>query len=403
VSFFDDEEGGPPRPAAVSGRGPTDAGEHSPSTETGRHSPSARIPRSASTPRPASRRTRTSPPRAGLGGVDHQTAVRRRIAAGVGVAVLIVVVLLINGCLKSGAEEALMDYNREAGQLVQESDQQVSAPLFKALAGASSESPLNVEVQVNQLRMQAQSQAARARALSVPGQMQAAQRNLTLTLDLREEALAKVAGLVRTALGGQGKQASTQIAGAMEMFLASDVVYSQRVAPLIQQALVAGGVHGQSTAGSQFLPNLGWLDPSTVQQRLIGHSAGSSTSGPVAPGTHGSALTGVSVGATTLEAPPALNHISGGSNPTFTVSVEDSGSNSETNVGVEVTVTAGGKQYKRVKTINKTEPGVTSKVDIPVEGVPLETAARVTVYVQAVPGETNLENNKGSYLAVFGK
>jgi hypothetical protein len=328
--------------------------------------------------------------------------VRRRIAAGVAVVAVIVVVLLINGCLKSGKQEALKTYNREAGQIVQESDQQVSSPLFKALASASGESPLNVEAQVNQLRMTAQSQAAHAKGLSVPGEMQDAQRNLTLVLDLRAEALAKIANLVRTALGGQGKQASAEIAGAMEMGLASDVVYSQRVAPLIQQALAAGGVTGENTAGTQFLPNLGWLEPSTVEQRLTGKSSGSTQSSQVAPGTHGSALTGVSVGSTTLEAEPALNHINAGTNPTFTVAVEDSGSNSETDVDVEVSVSAGGKTYKAVKAIAKTEPGVTSKVNVPVEGVPLEAAARVTVYVRPVPGETNLENNKGTYLAVFG-
>jgi hypothetical protein len=329
--------------------------------------------------------------------------VRRRIAAGVGVVALIVIVLLIDGCLKSGKEEALKTYNREASQVVQESDQQVASPLFKALASAASEPPLNVEGQVNQLRGQAQAQATRAKGLSVPGGMEAAQRNLTLVLDLRAEALAKIASLVRTALGGQGKQASADIAGAMEEALASDVVYSQRVAPLIQQALAAGGIHGQSTASTLFLANLGWLDPSTVEERLTGKSSGSAPSGQIAPGTHGSALTGVSVGATTLEAPPALNHVSGGANPTFTVAVEDSGSNSETDVQVEVAVTAGGKQYKRVKTIAKTEPGVTSKVNVPVEGIPLEAAARISVYVQPVPGETNIENNKGTYDAVFGQ
>jgi uncharacterized membrane protein len=111
----------------------------------------------------------------------------------------------------------------------------------------------------------------------------------------------------------------------------------------------------------------------------------------------------VSVGSTTLEPSPALNHISGGSNPTFTVKVEDSGSDPETDVKVEVSVDAGGKQYKASHVIDKTEPGATASVDIPVEGVPEEAAARITVYVQPVPGETNAENNKGTYLAVFGK
>ena len=75
----------------------------------------------------------------------------------------------------------------------------------------------------------------------------------------------------------------------------------------------------------------------------------------------------MSVGSTALEPSPALDHISGGSNPTFTVKVEDSGSNPETGVKVEVSVTAGGKQYKASHVINKTEPGATANVDIPVE------------------------------------
>jgi hypothetical protein len=33
--------------------------------------------------------------------------------------------------------------------------------------------------------------------------------------------------------------------------------------------------------------------------------------------------------------------------------------------------------------------------------VPVGAAATVVVYVQPVPGETNLENNKGTFLAVF--
>jgi hypothetical protein len=330
--------------------------------------------------------------------------VRRRIAAGVGVVALIVIVLLIDGCLKSGKEAALKKYNGEVGQLVGESDQLAAHPLFTTLAGASGEQPLNVQQKVNELREVAQKQAEQAKRLSVPSEMQTAQRNLTLALDLREEALGKIAALVPQALGGKGKQASTLIAGAMEMFLASDVVYSQRVAPLIQQALAADGIHELSTAATQSLENLGWLEPSTVEERLTGKSSGSTPSGQIAPGTHGSALTGVSVGSTNLEpeSTGTLNHISGGANPTFTAMVEDSGSNTETNVTVEVTVTSGGRAYKNSRTIAKTEPGVTSKVSVPVEGVPAG-AGRIAVYVKPVPGETNLENNKGTYLAVFAQ
>jgi hypothetical protein len=371
LSFFDDDEGGEPRPAAA-------------------------------TSRTRAQPQRRRPPQTGPAHDRHAMMVRRRIAAGAGVVLLIVIALVVNGCLKSGRESALKEYNRNAGLLIQESDQQVSRPLFETLAGASGKSPLDVEQEVNQLRLLAQTQATHAQSMSVPGEMQSAQRNLLLTFDLRSEGLAKIANLVPTALGGQGKQPSTYIAGAMELFLTSDVIWSQRVAPLIQQALASDGIHEASTTGTQFLPNLGWLEPNVVLARLTGQAASSTPSSQIAPGTHGSALIGVSVGSTTLEPSPTLNHVSGGANPTFTVKVEDSGSNPETGVKVEVSVTAGGKQYKASHVINKTEPGATSSVDIPVEGVPQNSAARITVYVQPVPGETNTENNKGTYLAVFG-
>jgi uncharacterized protein with FMN-binding domain len=326
--------------------------------------------------------------------------VRRRVAVGVGVVLLIVIILIVNGCLKSEKQQGLKNYNRNVSQIARESDERVSRPFFETLSGAGAKSSLSVEVQVDQLRILAQSLANRAGSLSVPGEMTGAQRNFTLTQNLRVEGLTKVAAQLPTALGAQGKQAIALIAGDMEIFLASDVIYSQRVAPLIQQTLASNGVHGVATASSHFLPNLGWLDPTTAEGRITGK--GASASAPVT-GNHGSALKGVSVGPTTLEAEPTLNHITGGGSPTFTVQVENSGEAAETNVKVNVAVTVSGKQITASHVIEKTEPGKTASVDIPVTGIPLGAAAKIEVNVEAVPGENDLENNKGTFLAVFEK
>jgi hypothetical protein len=337
--------------------------------------------------------------------LDQRTVMQRRlIAVGIGVVVLILIIVLVSGCLKSEKQTALKEYNRDAGQIAHESDETVSGPLFSALGGAGSKSALNVEVQIDQLRIQAQTVASHARGLSVPAEMAGAQRALLLAQDLRAEAVTKVAALAPTALGGggQSKEAITKIAGDMELFLASDVIYSQRVAPLIQQALSAAGVRGLSTATSHALPNIGWLDPNTVQSRITGQPASSSTAA-VQPGNHGSALKEVSVGTNKLEAEPTLNHITGGSNPTFTAAVENSGEFEEHNVKVDVTVTAEGKQFRASHVIEKTEPGKTANVDIPVAGVPIGVAAKVELSVEGVPGENDLENNKGVFLAVFEK
>jgi len=348
--------------------------------------PAARAPRAPQRPRPR------QPQSAGAGDAydEHTVMVRRRVAAGVGVVALIVIVLIINGCLNSQKTQALKEYAHSVSTIAAESEQQVSHPLFVALSGASAKSALDAE-----------KQATQAKGLSVPGAMSSAQRYLLLTLDLRAEGIEKVAGQLRTALGGQAKQASTLIAGDMENFIASDVVYSQRVVPLIEQTLKSAGVAGQTVAASHFLPNIGWLEPSTAESRITGQAASSSQSTALT-GHHGSALKTVTVGPTALEPEPALNHISGGSNPTFTVGVEDAGEFNETNVKVNVNITAGGKQFAASGTVAKTEPGKTANASVTVTGVPLGSAAKVQVSIEPVPGETNHEGTKGTYLAIFG-
>jgi hypothetical protein len=326
--------------------------------------------------------------------------VRRRMAAGVAVVLLIVIVLVINGCLKSQKTQSLKDYNSAVSTIAQESETQVARPLFTELTGASGKSAIDVQQQINQLRLQAQKIDEHAKGLSVPGEMAEAQRDLLLALDLRVEGITKVAALVPTALGGQNKQANTQIAGDMEIFLASDVVYSQRVAPLVQQALGGNGIHELTTPPSRFLPNIGWLEPNTVLARLSGQASSTPTGQPVT-GNHGSALISTSVGTNTLAPEPTINHVSGGGSPTFTVTVENSGEFKESNVKVDVTVTAGGKQYKASHVINQTQPGAKVNVEIPVTGIPLAVAAKIQVNIEGVPGENDLENNKSTYLAIF--
>jgi hypothetical protein len=323
------------------------------------------------------------------------------VLAVVGALVLIAIVVLIASLVSGSNREAVESYGRSVSSIIKESNEQVSTPFFQALSGASTAGHGSVEERIDELRADAEGQAARAQRLSVPGGLEPAQRNLLLSLGMRSEGLAKIRNLIAPALGGGSESATAykQIAGAMELFLSSDIIYSQRVAPLIGEALSAHGASGQTLASSRFLPNLGWLETATVTARLSGHQASGATAA-LAPGTHGNALVGVSVGATTLTA-GELNHISGGPNPTFTAKVENTGESAESDVKVDVAVQAGGKQYSAYNIAPQTTPGHPVSVEIPVEGVPLNTSAKVEVYVEPVPGETDFENNKATYEATF--
>lgn len=326
--------------------------------------------------------------------------VRRRIAAGVGVLLVIAIVLIVNAIIQGAKTSALEQYNRDANQIGRESQQQVFDPLFAALVGAGGKPEINVDQQINELHSTAQAMLAHADRMSVPGEVAEAQRNLLLALELRAEAVSKVSRLLHDVLGSQSKSASGHLAGAMEMLLASDVIWSQRVAPLTQEALSAAGLHNLSTSGSRSLPNTGWLSPETALSRITGKSA-AEASGQVAPGTHGDAFTSLAVGGTALQAEPALNPLAGGSSPTFTVTFQNTGENPETDTKVLVSVTAGGKTVTGSHTVPKTEPGQTVTAEVPVSGITTGVAAKVEAKVEKVPGETNLENNKASYLAIF--
>ncbi len=331
----------------------------------------------------------------------HALVVRRRLLAGAVVVVVILVVVLIAGLVGGGGSEEAETYAHNVSALIKESDEDVGSPLFQAISGAGAAQRGSVEQRINELRFVAEEEQKKATAMSVPEKLVAAQRDLELVLDLRAEGLTKVGAHISPALGGGTESASDykRIAGAMQTFLASDILYSQRVAPLIDAALSADGVNGQEVASTQFLPNLGWLEPGTLTARISGQTAGAG-SGALTPGTHGSTLESVSVGSNQL-VPGEANHVSGGPNPTFTVKVLDDGENRESDIKVDVSVTAAGKLYSSYNIIAKISPGQDQDLEVPIEGVPLNTVAKVEVYVEPVPGETDLENNKAAYEVTF--
>jgi hypothetical protein len=149
------------------------------------------------------------------------------------------------------------------------------------------------------------------------------------------------------------------------------------------------------------VPNLGWLDPATVSQRIVGHATGG-TGGSTActSGLCGHALTSVSVGGTTLSPGTTVNNITSGQ--PFTLQVQNGGSQNEFGVGASIKVEGAGTPITATKTINETMAGQTISVVIPLaQSPPKNTPVRVVASVASVPGEKNTANNSLTYLAVF--
>jgi hypothetical protein len=341
------------------------------------------------------------PPREPVRRPDRQTA-RVRQAVGIGVIALFIIVIAlgVKGCVSSQKENSLKAYNRDVTSVITSSDRDVGQALFKLL-GSGSQQGQDLQVQVNQLRLAADEDARRARNFDVPDDMKAAHDKLLLTLDLRADGLRKIAADLPTALGrGQPAQnAVSRIAGNMQYFLASDVVYKARVAPLIKEALDDDGVTGQRIPDSQFMGNVGWLSAPFVAQR-IGASAGAPNQ-PPAPGLHGHGLTSVAVGDNTLQPGGVVNRVPATGRVTFHVTFQNQGDNDENDVRVTVTVRGSGKTMTARKTVAQTKAGSPSEVDIPLGQTPPIGTATVQVVVAAVRGEQKTDNNRQSYTVIF--
>jgi hypothetical protein len=328
----------------------------------------------------------------------------------VGALVLLLLIFGVKGCLDSRKERALKDYNREVTAIVSSSNEQVSEPFF-ALLSQPTTAANELEQGINEYRAVADQDAQRTRSLDVPDEMAAAHRNLELVMNLRAEALRKTADRVAAAKadGEDNRQSAeaavSQIAGQMGALFASDVIYSQRVAPLIKQALDDNDISGQSIATSTFVPTIAWLDKDQVAGRLGAQRAGGGrgASSEPAPGTHGHGLESTTVAGVTLQPGGGANRVAAGSNLAFTIKFANQGENDETDVRVIVRVRAPSvKTISVAKTVNLTKSKTSSTVAIPLTTAPpIGTPVTVEVEVRAVPGEKVVDNNKSTYTVLF--
>ena len=334
---------------------------------------------------------------------DPATARQRQLILGGGALLLFVLlVVLVSSCQGSRKERALKDYNRSVTELATDSDK-VGTDFFAALDAASAGN--DVEVRVNQLRLTADELVKRVDGLEVRSEMARAQSSLQLVLNLRSQGLRKIGDKLPSALvtGRDNAQsvetALGQIAGQMQQFLASDVIYSQRTAPYIRDALSDADVTGQQVYKSRFLPSLGWLDKNAIADRLGSQRAGGGTgaSENPAPGLHGHSLESVSVGPKALTPGQGTTSIPARPTPSFVVKLSNGGDFDEREVVVRISLRGNGKTISQKKTIAQTKSKGDATVTIPLGAAPAAGAATLTVTVGAVPGEEGTENNKQTF------
>lgn len=316
---------------------------------------------------------------------------RRGLALGGGLVLLILLVLGVKGCLDARANRELSDYARNVTQIVEET-QQTSKSFFGKLEDPGNLSVTDFVDQVNADRSAIDTYRDRIDGLGTPGDMSNAQSNLELAYQLRANAMGEIADKMPTALGDAGAdKAMTGIAKQMQKLLAADVIYEQVVRPEVDGVLASNGISDSDLPKSTFLPGEKWLEESTVSDALGGISG---AAGTATPGVHGTELSGVSVnGSELIEGAPVT--VSGEEGVEVEVEVQNQGESTES--GIPVSVTAGGNTVEgEIDEIAVGEIGTTTILLTPTPSgeVTLE------VEVEPVPGEQVTENNEGTYTLI---
>jgi hypothetical protein len=313
---------------------------------------------------------------------------RRALALGGGLVLLILLVLGVKGCLDARANRELSDYARDVSQIVGETEQ-TSKAFFGRLEDPGNLSVTEFTDQVNADRSAMDTYATRIDELGAPGDMSRAQQNLELTYQLRAAAMDEIAEKLPTALGDRGAEpAMAAVAKQMQKLLAADVIYEQVVRPEVDGVLAANGVSGNDLPKSPFLPDEKWLGEDAVADALGGISG---ATGAASPGTHGLGLGTVSVnGSELVEGAPVT--VSGEEGVEVEVTVQNQGESTESGITVSVTVdgnTVSGE-------IDEVAAGEEATVGIPLTPAP-SGEATLEVEAEPVAGETVTENNEATY------
>jgi hypothetical protein len=340
--------------------------------------------------------------------------VRRGIAVGGGLLVLLLLFFGIRGCQASQKEQGFKDYVRDAEELVGESEQQ-SAALFDLLANPGN-SEVDFTSNINGSKVQAEQLVDRAKSIDVPDELKGAQDRLEDTLEFRRDGLdgiaRETAATDTTDNADEQTDPNERIAAQMQLFLTSDVIYSQRFLPnllgSIEDEDLQDDVPVPATLTDAetiaFLPDIDWLDPSFVGDRLGSIGAGSSA--PAAPGLHGNGLGSVTVnpsGVALVEGSAA--QIPAADDTSFDIEIANQGEHPEESVVVSVEISGGtGDPIQLEETLDAINPGESKVVNVPLaETPPIGEPVDITVKIEPVPGEEKTDNNEATFTAIFSR
>jgi hypothetical protein len=352
----------------------------------------------------------------GRGGPSGGAAVlqhpRARLVALIVFAVILIVViaLVVKDCQRSQLEDKYTSYVNGVAQIQTASAEQ-GAKLRQVMANPRGQRPPQLRAAILAIGKDAQGLVDKAQDLDPPGALNAPQRSLITALQYRVAGLTSLGDNLPTLL--QSDDVQTKAAGVakpMQRFLASDVIYDDSFKGPAIQALDDDDITGIEVPALQpFLPNASWASPDGAKALLPDLQRRTATSGGGSDGGSSGNLRGTSLESTV--AMPSETRLVPGQVATvqstellkWAVTVKNGGDFDEQNVVVRASffypATPNDVDTREVP-ITTIASGETTTVEIPgpaSDKVVFGEQGTLRIEVEAVTGETRIDNNKAEY------
>jgi hypothetical protein len=321
---------------------------------------------------------------------------------GFAIVVIVVLVLWISSCQGKSKHDEYASYTAKVRTIAQSSSSLGTQFANKLIATGPKLSDLQTALQ--QYAQQEQQAWTQAQEIRPPGPLRAIHQRLADALELRYKGLVGLADVLSKPNALKNAEAtSNDLTAQAQLLSASDVVWDQLYRLPATQQMQDEGVRGVVVPESHFVGNADLLSSrafGVVLQKLGGASTGGTPSG-----LHGSALVSVRAqpqGADLSTSTPTTVRVS--ADLSFAVTVEDSGNFNEVNVGVKLTVSAGGTPIVKQARIALMQPSQQQTVKFGNFNLPTSAfgnQAKIKVQVLAVPGEKKLDNNSATYPVIF--
>lgn len=327
----------------------------------------------------------------------RQFMMRRLVAIGAAILILVLIVLGVRGILDARKTRAFENYVNDLSALVAESDSLSQSFFGRLESGGEQGSDLSFEAQIDADRATAETLAARAVALDPPDELSGANSNIVLAFDLRRDGMTEIAAQVNDLTSEDAeaqRRAIRRITRQMDAFFASDVLYSrgrtEATGVLAEQQISA------EIPESQFLPD----EPNYLDEAVVADAFNVAAGGSSAPP---GAVRGLGLGAVSINDVPLVPGadttvtVTEG-RPELTVEVQNQGEAEESDVAVSFTL-GGTTGSENISTI---AAGEAQTVTLPINPAPAAGApTSLEVVVDPVPGEQIEENNRANFTVTF--